>query len=331
MTDGGVKLPETVSFEHPFFRTFENTHFRLSEPPESRPVLVGDLGEQDVTLPLPGVAREFRIDKNSADGVMLEVVARSLEFVSAIKPGDAVPVEVLTGDASWDPEAVHEERARRRINLAIVNWHEGGAPSILDSKDIDTTYETADAEAKRDGAIAALAEKLGVDENLPARVDALISEMAFIEALRDKHLEVCRVKAVITAIQKLHAKEMSVSGELEPVLRLIGIPVKAFHETLSDVDARVADPEAVLAELDAAEAFIRDVRNDLHRRMSAWDDIIDFWGGINPRQPEMFNLVERARALYRFLAPRYMPVDEWVLMFSEDDSPDLKYGGVMTW
>ncbi len=95
MSENAAELPNTVVFEHPFFRTFENTHFRLSDPPEERPVLVGDMGDQDVTLTLTGVAREFRIDRHSADGVMLGVVARSLEFVSALKLGDAVPVEVL--------------------------------------------------------------------------------------------------------------------------------------------------------------------------------------------------------------------------------------------
>jgi hypothetical protein len=46
----------------------------------------------------------------------------------------------------------------------------------------------------------------------------------------------------------------------------------------------------------------------------------------------MFNLVERARELYRFLAPRYMPIDEWVLISADDDDgTELEYGGVMTW
>jgi hypothetical protein len=332
MSGNSAELPKTVSFEHPFFRTFENTHFRLSEPPEERPVLVGDMGEQDVTLTLTGVAREFRIDRHGADGIMLDVVARSLEFVSALKLGDAVPVEVLTGDASWDPEAIHEERSRRRINLALVTWHEGGDPAILDTKDIDAAYESAEAEAKRDGAITALSEKLETEGDLSEKVDELIAEIAFIEAMRDKHFAICRVKAVMTAIRKLHAKEMGVSGELEPVMRLLPIPVKTLHETLSEVDARAADLEGVFADFDATCEFIRSSRNDLYRRMSAWDELIEFWGGIDPRQPETFNLVERVRDLYRFLAARYMPVDEWVLMFSEDDDlPDLKYGGVMTW
>ena len=274
MSENSAELPNTVSFEHPFFRTFENTHFRLSDPPEERPVLVGDMGDQDVTLTLTGVAREFHIDRHSADGIMLDVVARSLEFVSALKLGDAVPVEVLTGDASWDPEAIHAERARRRINLALVTWHEDGEPAILDTKDIDARYESAEVEAKRDGAIAALNEKLDVEAELSEQVDELISEIAFIEAMRDKHLAVCRVKAVITAIRKLHAKEMGVSGEMEPVMRLLPIPEKAFHQVLSDVDARMADPEAVFSDFDEACKFVQSSRNDLYRRMSAWDEVI---------------------------------------------------------
>lgn len=332
MSDEAPPLPETVSFEHPFFGTFENTHFRLSEPPDERPVLVGDLGEQDVTLTLTGIAREFHIDKNSADGVMLQVVARSLEFVTAIQPGDPVPVEVLTGDASWDPEPAHEERARRQINLMLVTWHAGGTPAMQPARDLDAAYDAAEAESNRDAAIAALGEKLGADEDLTERVDALIAEAAFIEAMRDKHVSICRVKAVLAAVRKKHAKEMSVAGEFEPVLRLIDVPVKDIHEMLCAVDARLAEVEALFAEPAESEAFLQESRNNLYRRMSAWDAIIDFWGRVDPRQAESFNLVERVRELYRFLAPRYMPVDEWVLIFAEeDDTPDLKYGGVMTW
>ncbi|MGB0572477.1 MAG: hypothetical protein ACPGQM_10510 [Alphaproteobacteria bacterium] len=69
----------------------------------------------------------------------------------------------------------------------------------------------------------------------------------------------------------------------------------------------------------------------MYRRISTWDDFIDFWGGIVPRHLETVNLVDRTRELYRFLAARYLPVDDWVLMFSEDDGAhELRYGGVIT-
>lgn len=331
MSEDANQLPQTVAFEHPFFGTFDNTHFRLSEPPENRPVLVGSLGEQDVTLPLTGVAREFHIDRNSPDGVMLDVVARSLEFVTAVRTGDPVPVEVLTGDASWDPEPDHQERGRKQVELALAAWHTGGEPAIHDARKIDAAYAAADAGAQRAAALAALSQTSEGDGDPAVQLERLIEEYAFIEAMRDRHMAIARVQAVIKGIQKFHAKEMSVSGELAPVLRLLGIPVKLLHETLHGVDERLMDIAALFADFEAAEKFIQNARNDLFRRMSAWDDIIDYWGEIDPRQPEMFNLVERARELYRFLAPRYMPVDEWVLMFVEDDGQDLQYGGVMTW
>jgi hypothetical protein len=332
MSEEATPLPETVSFEHPFFGTFANTHFCLSEPPENRPVLVGDLGEQDVTLPLTGVAREFHINPNSADGIMLEVVARSLDFVSALRPGDPVPVEVQTGDASWDPGPDHAERARKQVELALVAWHAGDTPRVYGAKEIDAAYDTAEVGSKCDAAIAALSETSDGGADAGAQVARLVEEYAFIEAMRDRHTSIARVKAVLNGIHRFHAKEMSVVGELEPVLRLIGIPVKDFHELLQAVDAQLIDIEALFGDFDDAETRIRDARNDLYRRMSAWDDIIEYWGGIDPRQPDMFNLVERARELYRFLAPRYMPIDEWVLISADDDDgTELEYGGVMTW
>ncbi len=196
--------------------------------------------------------------------------------------------------------------ARRRVNLALVTWHEGGEPAILDTKDIDEAYESAQTETKRDAAIAALGEKFDFDGEPTATVDSLISEAAFIEAMRDKHLAICRVKAVMAAIRKLHAKEMGVSGEMEPVMRLLPIPVKTLHDILIDTDARVANADAAFADFDETCNAFRVARNDLYRRMSAWDDVIEFWGAIDPRQPETFNLVAACLAHFRhrlFKAP----------------------------
>jgi hypothetical protein len=36
--------------------------------------------------------------------------------------GDALPAEVLTGQASWEPDAVHLQIAQARLQWQLVAW-----------------------------------------------------------------------------------------------------------------------------------------------------------------------------------------------------------------
>lgn len=332
MTETSTDLPTTIEFEHPFFQTLTHVHFRMSEPTDGSPVLVANLGDQEFMLGLSGIAHEFKIARDSKDGVMLDLVARGLQFITALWPGDPVPVEVLSGEASWDPEQQHIDRAAQRIGLQLVTWHAGEERVVVDAQPLAEEYESRDVANGREAAVAALAQAQDGDAAIADRLERLEHELAYIEALRDKFLQICRVKAVIDAIRKLHAKEMSLTVEIDSTMRLFKIALEQLGGTLTDVDERFGSIQDVLAEFEESETFVRDARNDLYCRMSAWGETIQFWNNIDPRHTEFFNLMERLRELNRFLAPRYMPVDEWILMYTEDtDEAELKYGGVMTW
>ena len=53
--------------------------------------MVVQLSSQEAVLPLKSVAREFRIEPNSADGQMLELIEQALDFVVALRIGDKLP------------------------------------------------------------------------------------------------------------------------------------------------------------------------------------------------------------------------------------------------
>ena len=67
--------------------------------------MVVKLGERDAAIPLRSLQREFGIPDDSDDGRMLGLIAQSLDFVTGVQIGDALPTEVLTGQASWEPDA----------------------------------------------------------------------------------------------------------------------------------------------------------------------------------------------------------------------------------
>jgi hypothetical protein len=331
VSDAEVPLPEVIGFEHGFFRMVDDAHFRMSEPQEGRAMLVGMLGEHNVALPLRGIAREFRIDEESPDGIMLDLVGRGLKFVPILKVGDRVPLEVLSGRASWEPEPEYEILAQKRIALQIVTWHRGAQKVLIDSDAIDAELEKDGDGAKGQDAMDALAEKLNL-EDPQAVIDTVVAEVARIEMLRDRYREICRIKRKLDVFMSLRANEMSVVTELDSVLRLIAFPIRQFSRQLREADAGITDVEAIFAQHERVCATLEAQRNELFSWMSAWTGVVEAWQTVDPSQPGDFSLLDQTRRLNRFLAPRYMPVDEWNLtLVTSMNKAEADYRKAMAW
>lgn len=294
-------------------------------------MLVGMLGEHNVALPLRGIVREFRIDEESPDGIMLDLVGRGLKFVPILKVGDRVPLEVLSGRASWEPEPEYEVLAQKRIALQIVTWHRGAQKVLIDSDEIDAELEKDGDGAKGQDAMDALAEKLSLDDP-QAVIDNVVAEVARIEMLRDRYREICRIKGKLDVFMSLRANEMSVVTELDSVLRLIAFPIRQFSKLLREADAGIADVEAIFAHHEKVCATLEAQRNELFSWMSAWTGVVEAWQTVDPSQPGDFSLLEQTRRLNRFLAPRYMPVDEWDLtLVTSMNKAENDYRKAMAW
>ena len=98
-------LPSIISFNHKFFESINDPAFRLSEH-TGEPGLFFHLSEGDVVLSIPGIVREFKLEKTD-DGDMLELINECLRFVNEVRIGDPVPPEILTGKASWEVSPRH--------------------------------------------------------------------------------------------------------------------------------------------------------------------------------------------------------------------------------
>src|SRR6185312_7558118 len=84
--------------EHSVFSQISDPVFRRSET-DGTAVMVVQLGDREAALPLRALQREFGIEDASNDGRMLGLIAASLDFVAALRIGDKLPAEVLTGQA----------------------------------------------------------------------------------------------------------------------------------------------------------------------------------------------------------------------------------------
>src|SRR5271165_3544018 len=111
--------------QHRVFTSFGDPLFRRSAA-DGMPVMVVKLGETEAAMPLRALQREFGIADESDDGRMLGLVAQSLDFVAGLRLGDALPAEVLSGEASWEPDRVHLQIANARLQSQLVAWLNSG-------------------------------------------------------------------------------------------------------------------------------------------------------------------------------------------------------------
>ena len=68
---------------------------------------------------------------------------------------------------------------------------------------------------------------------------------------------------------------------------------------------------AVLKNIAPQVRFVRNMRDNLYRRLKAWDKIFNAWDNVIMSRSDNNEVV--LRDTYRFLAPRFMKTDDWVL------------------
>ena len=336
MTESVSQLPTVVELKHSFFKVFDDPYFRTSAPPNEQPVFCATLGDQEVSLPLPGIARELKLEESDPLKLMLDAISMSLRFVNILRPGDEIPAEVRTGEASWEAAADHLEIARQRLTMQLVTWVSGRETMITDPAELQQLFEDPATKAKVNNAFDEAAQRLGLKDKdeLTDMVEGFATELAYIEALREKFGHIKGLFKRINELRKNSRDQNAIIDEMDPVIRLMRKPVADFQAKFDLLDAQTGEIMTVLNKLEVERQFVRDVRDELYTRFGAWQEIVDVWEGVDPLMPPpSFNIGNALRDLYRFLAQRYMEPDEWVLMTSLKDTNDgkLQYGGVMVW
>ncbi|MDE2516014.1 MAG: hypothetical protein KGL12_08310 [Rhodospirillales bacterium] len=305
---------------HPLFAVFEEPVFRRADG-DGAPVMVVRMGERDAAIPLRSLQREFGIADESDDGRMLGLIAESLDFVSGLRIGDKLPTEVLTGDASWQPDQVHIRIAETRLRLQLIDWLKMGAGVDRTALDAESLLQVADDPALRQQvqeAFGRAAAELGLPdkESVVRRTEALAAELAYIEALRDRLLR--RVRAMAGKLETLVKSWRGDATHLETltqVRRLTLIALDQIRRRFDELDAQTGEAISALRNADSQRAFIRSNRDWLYRSLRSWEAVLMEWDSAWLAQDEtLFAMLGRA---YHFLAPRFMPVTEWTLALRE--------------
>lgn len=103
--------------------------------------------------------------------------------------------------------------------------------------------------------------------------------------------------------------------------------IKELSSPIDQVDAQTGEILAVLKNIAPQVRFVRNMRDNLYRRLKAWDKIFEAWDNVIMSRSD--NNEQILRDTYRFLAPRFMKTDDWVLFSQLQESESMK--SAMRW
>jgi len=313
---------------HPAFRRFIDPHFRMSET-ERCPVFVRKVDGREATLPLHLLLRELGIPADDEDARQLELVALALNFITGIRIGDPIPSEVLTGEASWTGDAVHQDLAVTRINLFILAWVAGSTAERMNRGMLDSVLGGRSVEAELSLGLAKLAGHLGIAQSsLIVRMAELAAELAHIEALREWLLRgAIRMAKVLTRVSLGFTGDSSHMDTLVQIRRLCAKAIAEMRVEFAGVDRLLADPPTALRDCGTVIEAMRRRRDCLYCRWRAWEPFTREWGTIEVRQNA--RTLPLANETYKFLAPRYMTASEWRGTSRTMLPPGRAFGGML--
>ena len=308
--------PDRCTLEHPLFARLGEVVFRPAEA-DGEPSLVIPLGRSRAVLPLLSLQAELRIPNDSPDGRMLALIARSLGFVADLRLDELLPFEVLGGAASWQPSAMHQQVAASRMKLQLISQLGGDDPTDWSKAEpkavLAAAADPATWQRLQDAHVEA-ATRLDLSD--PAEAMALARtiayELGFVEALRDRLLRrVLRMMDRVRHLAGTLANNLSGLELVSRVKRLTSIAIDKINARFAEVDSQTEIVLDTLRLMDVRRIVIRQHRDWLYCSLRGWEPILAAWEAAS------FNWCDSTWPLlgrtYRFLAPRFMPMQEWQL------------------
>ncbi len=308
------KMPDCCELEHKVFSTLGEVSFRRSST-DGVAMMALRLGEREATLPLDSLRREFAIGKDSADGRMLDLIGSALDYVACVQPGDRLPPELRTGEASWQPSPTHNRLAATRLRLDLVAWMAPGGRWAKAGRDDATLLRLADDPALREEVHAvacAVAGQLALPDGgeVVRRMDEVSWELAYIEALRERLMaRVVQLHRRLARLLQDRKRPGLPFDTLSQVHRLATVAAKQIADRFEHVDAQTGEIGSLLRNVENQRRFIRSNRDWLYRTQRAWEPVLESW--CRTAEIPAAELGTLLASTYRFLAQRFLPGTPW--------------------
>lgn len=303
---GGRALNIThFNFEHQVFKA-PGARFILKGH-EKIPTFRVEMGELEGVIDIDILKKEFHLGPNTHDGRLVETAVSALRYVPDVKPGDSIPTELLTGEASWAVSPRHKRTAEQRLQVQLLSWMSGKELLLTDPKEIANFLEQIENREKLRTAFRDAAKALGHENGNPEPVikqlELLARELCYIEALRDRFSKIPEIEQKMVELGRSYAGDRGAKMELNRVQTLLKSGIAEYLALFSEVDAQTGEIIAALKSIDRQVAYIRQKRDDLHFLIMQWDPHIEDLPKWHTRpHPETDKALH---SLYRFLAPRF--------------------------
>jgi len=264
------------------------------------------MGDLDGLVDIDVLKKEFHLTPESHDGKLVDLAVSGLRYVPDIKPGDSVPSELLTGQASWTVSLKHKRIAEQRLQVQLLSWVSGKELLLTDPNEISNFLAQIENREKLRHAFKDAAKALGHAENTEpviAQLELLARELCYIEALRDRFALISKIRDKMIELGKSYGNDRNAKMELDRVRGLLRVGMDEYAAIFGEADAQTGEIISALKSIDRQIGYIRNVRDNLHFLIMQWDPHIrDLEKWQSRRTPETDKVLSN---LYRFLAPRF--------------------------
>lgn len=312
-TDGApAPMRDThFDFEHKVFSL--PAAFFAQDANSKQAVLNILLGDLKASLPFPTLKESFQIAEDSHDSRLLETVAKGLQYVKQIRPGEKIPGELLDGSASWSVEDKHRLIAKGRLTVQLVSWITGSEMIVVNAEELEQIVEDPQTKTRLKAAFTGIAEKLGITENaeqyITDRIDDLTQELSYIEALRDRFRHIRAIDENMVRIAQIYRTDRTFCSEIQRMQGLIKKPLKQYDAIFEMADAQTGEVVGALKDFKTTVTFIRKIRDDLRARLLEWEELLQAWDGVPIERSQTIEQLHKMT--YRFLASRFIESKVW--------------------
>jgi hypothetical protein len=305
--------PGICRLEHPGFVAMGPPTFRRSDS-DGQVVMTVALGTQQAVFPVPALKRALGIIDDSADGRMLALITEALDFVNTLQLGEALPSEVVTGQASWSPGPRHYALASARLRMNLVAWlgRQEGHSGNPDPAALLALVEDPGFRPRLQAAFRSAATALGLNE--PEAVIGLLSrlsdELAYIEAMRERLLDrVQRMADQISWVARTGRCGWQRGEMILAVRRLMAEALESHRQQFESIDRQTGHVVDALRDLEQGQLGVRSWRDGMFTSLRKWEALMTSWETCRHLgDTDLARLVDRT---YRFLARRSMPGEAW--------------------
>lgn len=315
--DGSISqedLPETVvfDFKHRLF-SLDGCVFRKAQGSEQVALYV-PMGDVVAALPVHQIHLEFEIPKESDDHRLMSLAGQALQYVKQVYPGDSIPREVITGKAPWMVDEKYLKQAQAWVSMLVVAWKTGEDTASMKRKDMLERAATPETKVILEQAYPEIAKAVAPDEPRPDQakelLEKLAQELSYIEALREKFLDIRRMQTKLKGTSSAYQSEKAVAEQITRCNSMFEAPTRSFYEKFAELDTYVVDLTSILKHFDAQVNFIRGERDAFRQIHQLWEPLLERWEKYPGGRSE--NGEELIRDTYRFAAQHYMRTADWL-------------------